>query len=363
MPRDKRQPPTLEKFADVQAEARFRESQELARKNRVLSSELSKLQSEMRGIRRRLDLYEDIESTPVEPPKWLAPAKASKEHTAIPSMLLTDIHWDEVIKPEQIDFINAYDRRIAGMRVKRAFERAIHVARDYVSGVNYTGFQLSLGGDIFSGIIHEELRETNKATIVEGILSVTPLLISGIRLLAEHFGQVDVDAVVGNHGRNSVKPKAKNRAQDNFDWLVYKLVQRELENDKDITMRVSDAPDAHYQVHGTKYLLTHGDQFRGGSGISSALSPLLIGAHRKTRRQAASKRPYDVMVMGHWHTSIWLPSWGVIVGGSVVGYSEFAYQQNLPPEQPQADMWLNTPERGITVHCPVFLQDRKAEGW
>lgn len=365
MPRDKKpqSAPSLEQFADKQAETKFRESQELARKNRVLVAELSKIQGEMRDVRRRLDLYEDIESTPIETPKWLAPTKPSKEHTAIPTMLLTDIHWDEVIKPEQIDYINAYNRDIAALRLRRAFDRAIHVSRDYVSGVNYTGFQLSLGGDLFSGIIHEELRETNKATIVEGIISLTPLLVAGIKLLADHFGQVHIEAVVGNHGRNSMKPRAKNRAQDNFDWCVYKLVQRELEGIKNITMRVADAPDAHYEVHGVKYLLTHGDQFKGGSGISSALSPLILGTHRKTRRQAASKQPFDVMIMGHFHTSLWLPGWGLIVGGSVVGYSEYAYQQNLPPEKPQADMWLNTPERGITIHCPVFLQDRKAEGW
>lgn len=366
MPRDKRKSgaqPSLTEFADKQAEARFKESQELARRNRVLSSELSKLAGEMRDVRRRLGLYEDIESTPIEPPRWLVPAKPAKEHTAIPTMLLTDIHWDEVIKPEQIDYINAYNRDIATLRVRRVFERAIHVSRDYVSGVNYTGFQLSLGGDLFSGIIHEELRETNKATIVEGILSLTPQLVAGIVMLADHFGQVNVEAVVGNHGRNSMKPRAKNRAQDNFDWLVYKLVQRELAGRKNITMRVADAPDAHFQVHNTRYLLTHGDQFRGGSGISSVLAPLILGAHRKTRRQAASARPYDIMIMGHFHSSLWLPSWGVIVGGSVVGYSELAYQLNLPPEKAQADMWLNTPERGITMHCPVFLQDRKAEGW
>lgn len=356
--------PNIGEWADSQAAARFKESQDLARKNRVITAELAKLSGEFRDVRRRLALYEEIESTPVAPPKWLVGSdKAAKEHTAVPTMLLTDIHWDEVIKPEQIDYINAYDRAIAAMRLKRAFERAIHVTRDYVSGVHYTGFQLSLGGDMFSGIIHEELRETNKATIVEGIISITPLLIAGIKLLAEHFGNVHVEAVVGNHGRNSMKPRAKNRAQDNFDWCVYKLVQRELEGCKGVTMRVADAPDAHYQVHGMRYLLTHGDQFRGGSGISSAMSPLLLGALRKTRRQAASRHPYDVMIMGHFHTSLWLPSWGVIVGGSVVGYSEYAYQQNLPPERPQADMWLNTPERGITIHCPVFLQDRKAEGW
>jgi len=123
------------------------------------------------------------------------------------------------------------------------------------------------------------------------------------------------------------------------------------------------APDAHIQVHNTKYLLTHGDQFKGGTGISSALSPLLLGVHRKTKRQNALSRPFKVMVMGHFHKSIWMPEDGLIVGGSVIGYNEYAYQQNMTPEPPQCALWLNTPERGITVSAPVFVSDRQDEGW
>lgn len=362
MPRRK-DAPNLEAFADQQAEAQYRENQKIARTARVLSADNARLRTELKDVQHRLGLYEEMEGADLEPPQWLTPEKVSKKHEAIPVMMLTDVHWDEVIKPEQVDFVNAYDRGIAQKRLRRAFERSIQVTRDYVSGVTYTGFQLLLGGDLFSGLIHEELRESNRATIIEGVLSLTPELLAGINLLSEHFGRVHIESVVGNHGRRTQRPRAKDRAQDNFDWLVYKLLQRELGGRKDVTMRVADATDAEFRVHGVRYLLTHGDQFRGGTGISAALAPLLLGAHRKTRRQAAAGRPYDVMIMGHWHTSLWLPSWGVIVGGSVVGYSEFAYQANLPPEQPQCDLWLNTPERGITMHAPVFLLDREAEGW
>ena len=220
MPREKLLP-SLEQFADKKAGAQFKENQDLARTSRAVRAEYAKLEEEHREVRKRLDLYEEIDSTPIHAPKWLTPTKTSKKHTAIPVMLLTDIHWDENIKPEQIDGLNAYNRTIAEMRLKRAFERAIHVSRDYVSGVEYTGFKLALGGDLFSGIIHEELRETNRATIIEGIVSLLPVLVSGINLLADHFGQVDIDAVVGNHGRRTQKPIAKNRAQDNFaSWLA-----------------------------------------------------------------------------------------------------------------------------------------------
>jgi hypothetical protein len=213
------------------------------------------------------------------------------------------------------------------------------------------------------GIIHEELTETNEGTIFESVVTSVEPIIAGIRLLAARFGRVDINCVVGNHGRRTRKPRAKNRVQDNFDWLIYKLIEREFRGSTAVTVHVAEAPDAHFSVYATRYLLTHGDQFRGGSGISGAMSPLLLGTARKTRRQVVAGRPHDVMVMGHWHQSIWMPNKGLIVGGSVVGYGEFSYLINAEPEPPQCALWLNTPERGITVSAPVFVGDRKSEGW
>jgi len=65
--------------------------------------------------------------------------------------------------------------------------------------------------------------------------------------------------------------------------------------------------------------------------------------------------------MGHFHTSYFLRD--LIVGGSVVGYNEYAHVNNLPVEEPMSALWLNTPERGITTYNPVHLMDRAAEGW
>lgn len=356
-------PRSLEQFATEEKAAQYAENSDIARSNRALRAVVEEQKRELEDLHKRLGVYELLNTSTITPPTWLTPKRPIKPHTAIPSMLLTDIHWDEVVKPEQIDGLNAYNRRIAEVRIQKAFTRGIKITRDYLRGVEYEGFQLFLGGDLLSGIIHEELRETNQATVIESILSVIEPIAAGIDLFAKEFKRLNITAVVGNHGRRSQKPVAKNRPQDNFDWLVYKLLERELRGRSDVSMQVSSAPDAHVSVYQTRYLLTHGDQFRGGSGISAALAPLLLGTHRKTRRQAKAGRPFDVMVMGHFHTSIWMPTKGLIVGGSVVGYNEYAYQQNLDPEEPQCALWLTTPERGITVSVPVFCADREAEGW
>ena len=358
----KRNAPSLDTWGEGQAAERFDEHAAIARRARAATATAGAQEKELLELRKRLGLYEALDHAKLVPPVWVAPPKPESHH-AIPSLLLTDIHWDEVVTPAEVEGYNAYNRTIAEQRVKRAFTQTVKIIRNYFAGVEYDGFQLFLGGDLMSGIIHEELLETNQGTLCESILSVTEPLEAGINLLAKEFGRVNITSVVGNHGRRTRKPRAKFRAKDNFDWLVYKLIEKYMRGRKDVTMQVSESADAPVNVYNTRYRLTHGDQFRGGGGIAAELSPLMIGSHRKSKRQSAIGKPYDVLVMGHFHQTLWLPSKGIIMGGSVVGYSEYSYLGNMAPEPPQCSLWLTTPEKGITLCSPVFVQDRATEKW
>lgn len=353
--------PDLSEYLDMKRQAAHAENTEIARSNRVLRAATTEQAEELEKLRKRLGLYEALDAAKLAPPEWLAPKKPSSKHAAIPSMLLTDVHYDEVVKPEQIGGLNKYNRAIADQRLRRAFEGAVTMSRDYLSGVQYEGVNLFLGGDLLSGIIHEELRETNEAVLTESIVSVVEPLEAGIGLLAEHFGKVHVSAVVGNHGRNTRKPRAKNRATDSFDWLVAKMVERGLKGDTRVTMQIAQSADTHVTLYNHRYCLTHGDQFQGGSGVSGFLAPLMLGVHRKSKRDARTGNGWDTLIMGHFHQSYFLR--GLIVGGSVIGYNEYAYDHNLDYEEPQSAFWLTTPERGITVSAPIFVQDKRAEGW
>jgi hypothetical protein len=179
--------------------------------------------------------------------------------------------------------------------------------------------------------------------------------------LADQWGALHNAVTYGNHGRRTRKPRAKRRAQDNIEWLLYKVLERETRHDKRITWQITESADTIVPVYNTRFLLTHGDQFRGGSGIAGAMSPLLLGSHRKTRRAMASGRPYDVMVIGHFHQYLTLP--GVIVGGTLKGTDEYAYLGNFGYEPPQQAFWVTTPEHGVTISAPVHVLDRQAEGW
>lgn len=334
------------------------------RENTSLRAALSRVTLERDRLLRQLSLLEALETSKPVRPEWLTPKPAKgKIHRATLCLLLTDTHFDEVVNPDEVDGLNAYNREIAELRLRRLIERTILLARQYMAGVEYDGLLLMLGGDIFSGDIHEELARTNHATLLDSLIYWLGPMGAAVGMLADAFKRVHVAGVPGNHGRMTRKPIAKRRAADNLDSALYRLLERDFAKDSRVTWTVSRAADAHVQAYSTRYLLTHGDQFRGGSGISGALAPLMLGTHRKTRRQAAAGRPYDVMVMGHWHQHLSLPSKGLLVGGCLKGYDEYAYVSNFEYLPPTQALWLTTPEYGPGLGVEVHVQDRKAERW
>lgn len=354
-------PPSL--VAEVAAE----QAKEQTARGEVVSlrASVKNLSLERDRLLQQLSLIEELETAKPEKADWLRPRPQKKgtEHRATLNLVIADTHFDENVNPHEVDGINAYTREIAEIRLLRFLERSIMLARNYLTGVKYDGVCLMLAGDIFSGNIHEELTRTNHSTLYSALLHWIDPMASVIGALADELGRVHVAGVPGNHGRGTRKPIAKQRAADNLDWLFYHLLKRDLRSDKRITWEISQAADAHVQVYDTKFLLTHGDQFRGGGGISGALSPLLIGSHRKTRREAAVGRTYDYMVMGHWHQEMLLPEQGILACPCMKGYDEYAFISNFPAAPPKQALWLTTPERGITFTAPVFVQDRKAERW
>lgn len=299
------------------------------------------------------ELARMVKSARVDVPQWLTKSPRRGEKYTIPTAFLSDLHLDEVVYPAQVNYVNAYNRAIAEQRLKNFFDNVVELSRDYLHGLKYEGMVLPLGGDIFSGIIHEELVESNAATIFESLLYWAEPMASGIQHMRDVFGRVFLPCVVGNHGRRQRKPHAKNRAQDNFDYFFYHLLAKLINGEKGIAFAISEAADQPYVVYNTRYLLTHGDQFRGGSGIAGLLSPLMIGDARKRQREQAVSRPYDYMIMGHWHQLSFLRS--LIVNGSLKGFDEYAYISNFHYEVPRQAFWLTDSKHGVTIQAPIHV--------
>jgi hypothetical protein len=289
-------------------------------------------------------------------PAWLIAESPTKSSPGIPTILLSDLHWGEVVDPEQIGGVNEYNIGIAQKRLRRVIEVAVDLLQNHMVNPSYPGIVLALGGDMVSGDIHDELVATNDKEIMPVVVDLWGSLAWAIETLANKFGKVFVPAVTGNHARTTHKIRMKGRNYTSFDWLVYQFLAKRFEGDQRISFFVPDGPDALYSIYGHKYLLCHGDRLgRGGDGIIGALGPILRGDHKKRSRNAQIGMSYDTLVIGHFHQL--MQTQRLIVNGSLVGYNEFAYNENFGFEAPRQALWLTHPDRGITFHMPVQAGD------
>lgn len=291
-------------------------------------------------------------------PEWVTKVLKGRSGPGVPTLLLSDFHWGEKVHPTQIGGVNEYNTVLAHERLHTCIDGAIHLLRILDPQMRYPGIVMPLGGDMVSGDIHEELAESNEMHTIPTVLDMEKQLAAAIILAADTFGAVFLPCVTGNHGRNTHKIRAKDRHHTSFDWLLYKLLEKRFENDKRITFLIPDGPDAYYQIHSVKYLLTHGDQFRGGDGMIGALGPIIRGDHKKRSRNAQVDMGYDVMLCGHWHQYLHLTR--LIVNGSLKGYDEYAYSNNFGFEQPQQALWVTHPKYGITYRMPVYVDRKRA---
>jgi len=292
-------------------------------------------------------------------PEWVTKMpKRGSDVTGVPILFASDWHWGETVDPNQIGGVNKFDMEIGHRRAQTLIERAIDLCMNHLAKPRYDGIVFALGGDMVSGSIHEELEITNQKPIMPVVVDIIGVLIKCIDRLADAFGRVFVPCVTGNHGRNHKKPRAKDRVFDNFDWLIYQLLAKHFDGDARITFLIPDGSDASFAVYNHRYLLTHGDQFRGGDGMIGMLGPVTRGDMKKRARNAQIDLEYDTMMIGHWH-QLHMGT-RTIVNGSLKGYDEYAASNNFGFEIPQQALWITHPTEGISFRMEVHLEEKRS---
>ena len=340
------------------------EIERLRDRNRTLESMLKRSREDDLNAERVREGILKLAAAPSDPPNWLITKKPPKGSPGTPTLFLSDLHWGEVVDSSQIGFVNTYGIDIAQKRMHTVIEHAIDLLKNHMVNPSYPGLVLALGGDMVTGDIHEELSATNAMEIMPTFVDLFDSLAWAIETLADEFRQVFLPCVGGNHGRSTHKIRAKGRNFTSYDWLLYVMLERRFKADKRVSFYIPNGPDALYRVHNHRYLLTHGDQFRGGDSMIGPLGPITRGDHKKRSRNGQIGQEYDTIIMGHWHQDIRLRK--LIVNGSLKGYDEYAFANNFPFEPPSQALWMTHPQHGITFSMPVLAERSKASaapGW
>lgn len=278
----------------------------------------------------------------------------------MPMTLWSDWHWGETVDRRETGGLNEFNREIAEGRVTKLVNNTVMLLRQYAGArPEYPGIWILLGGDMVSGLIHDELVETNWGNIADQAFECAAAIAGALLRMADEFGQVWVAGVVGNHGRTTGKPRAKGRALDSYDRSIYLSLQHRLAADPRFSFTIPDDTDYLFEVYGHRFLLTHGDSLgvKGGDGIIGALGPIARGAVKLRNAEGQMGRDFDTLIMGHWHQ--YIPrgdALGVIVNGTLKGYDEYArIFLRARFAKPSQALWLVSPKHGIAAQWAVYV--------
>lgn len=167
-------------------------------------------------------------------------------------VLLSDLHIGATFDNR----FGRYNTDVAVERMSELLSNVLELQRMHNSENCYV---LSLGDQI-SGIIHKTIQVTNRENVIEQIKIATELIANFCYKLSQHFNNVNLISVSGNHSRlthNKDNAMHDDRLDDLISWAVgLSLYNVEnfhvIENDIDTSIAL-------FNIRGKSYVATHGD--------------------------------------------------------------------------------------------------------
>lgn len=293
---------------------------------------------------------------PLSLPEWTLPG-GGETGRAVGLIHLSDLHCGEVVRLEEASGVNEYNPEIFRHRLRRMIDASTRILPRWASDCDLKGVVVALNGDLISGDIHAELRETNALTAHEQVALATDELAAGIRMLADRFGAVLITVTPGNHGRTTEKTHAKRMAALSYDIMIGNILAREFAGDDRITVNTASGADIVFPLFGWSVLQTHGDSMGtgGGQGFAGPELPIVRGGKKIKLSGFATGERYDIILTAHYHTSSNPGS--VLANGSLIGFNEWAVRIRAVPEPPMQWLALIHEKWGLRERVPVVLED------
>lgn len=274
---------------------------------------------------------------------------------------ISDAHFGEVVIPDAINGLNAYNTEISKKRHIKLFEDNYEFAKIF----GCEELHLFFLGDIFSGNIHGELRETNEKPVTECLIDYYKFIVGLINSYASLYKKIVISCVVGNHARNTDRYQFKNKGKDNYEYLLYGFMKHYYENPdssiKNVQVNTSDSTVLFAKVGEQNWKLEHGDRYKGGGSFVSPLSTV-VRDNFKDNAIFTGDMKFDAVMMGHWHISAETFLQGsnipVYLNASIIGPGEYSLH-NLHSAFPAQSCVYVTDGKKIVSKGTVDLGDIK----
>ena len=183
---------------------------------------------------------------------------------------------------------------------------------------------LCFSGDAISGLIHETIVRNNQYGVVDQTKRFSEYASKFIEKLSNHFEEIIVHFVTGNHSRNN-ENKDKTENKDRYENFILEFIELRTANLKNIKFEKSilDNTIAEFYIKGHYCCLVHGDYDNAKTAPSKLLSLL-------------DKKP-KMIFLGHKHIFeiLTVDKSKVITSGSWVTHDEYCTNHRFTGEPSQ----------------------------
>lgn len=302
------------------------------------ATECGKIKELLKNAESRLRVYEAIRTTPPHEIPVYAPGKGQ----AIAIAMLSDVHIEERVDPEDVPgTYNVYTPAIAKKRLEQFAQRVVHLTKANRALTQITDLCLFLGGDIITGYLHDDNKESNWLPPLKAILMAKEEINAIIKYMLKEgaFERIIIPCTFGNHGRLTIKPRAKTAADTNLERMLYHLIAKDWAHEKRVTFHIAEGSMVYLDLYGFTCRFMHGDDVKYQGGTGGLAVPLLRAVKDWDKIRAAS-----YTFLGHHHSA---RDFGcAIVNGSVIGYNAYAMKGHFPFEMPKQQYVLLDKKRG-----------------
>lgn len=263
-------------------------------------------------------------------PFMLVDRSVLNNQEAQPFVLLSDLHYNEVIEGKYIEDYNEFNNQICLEGIDRVLTKVQRYGGDTL--------RVYLAGDLVSGIIHF-LDLKGQIPVTSSIIELAYFLADRISKLAKQYKNIKVMMVNGNHSRLSLKPTLDLKAFD-FEHLLYELMKVQVVG-KNVKFEYSHST---YLVDniGTDDSPKYVGLFHGDNKSFNPTSETVVLKQFGIFDELFGIKVHSLL-SGHTHKPVFSSSprgGSILVNGCASGSNQFGFNANFLPLQPY--QWIGT---------------------
>jgi len=293
------------------------------------------------------------------PTKPCLPKHKKGKDAAELHMMISDVHVGEFIDPSLASGLagpEGYNLAVFHKSADIHEERILFFTEMYRNSWNVEKLVINFLGDIVTGenIFQGQALQIDRI-MTEQVLIAANRFASMFYNLSQHFKEVEVFCVPGNHGR--IGKKGELHWRSNMDYMTYLFVKEKLRDQKNIKVFVSRSPNMIVQHGNYVWALQHGDLVAGMSATN------FVPVERKARALAAAGNiNIHFTAAGHVHRAgaTSMANGGkIFINGSYPGATMFSVDTCSDAQLPAQKSWLYDPKHGrIFCEADIYLGRR-----